>query len=99
MDMQSRLKQLGSPIYGYKDTLWKRLRDCEYSVSAELACRAEMPRAAEERRAAQGEHRARILVVLRPPSEQEKIMHELTRIPAKAWCQQCVRCKAACCCD
>jgi hypothetical protein len=46
--MQSRLKQSGAPIYGDKDTLWKRLWEYECRASAEFAYQAELARAAQE---------------------------------------------------
>ena len=54
--LKTRSKQLGAPIYGDKDVLWKRLQEYEHRASAELAYQHELTRAAEERREAQGEH-------------------------------------------
>ena len=92
--MQDRLKQLGAPVYGDKTLLWKRLQEYEHRANAEFAYQHELARAAEERREAQGEHPARMLMVPTPPTEIEKEMHNLTHIPAKPWCPLCIRGKA-----
>jgi hypothetical protein len=92
--MKTRLKQLGAPIYGDKDLLWKRLQEYEHRASAELAYQHELTRAAEERREAQGEHPARMLVAPTAPTELEKEMHNMTHIPAKPWCSLRIRGKA-----
>ena len=92
--MKTRLKQLGAPVYGDKDFLWKRLQEYEHRASAELAYQHELTRAAEERREAQGEHPARMLVAPTPPTELEMQMHSMTHIPAKPWCPLCIRGKA-----
>ena len=94
-DLQSRLKQLGAPYYGEKRALWKRLQEYEHRAKAELAYQAELEAAATERREAQGEHPARMLSVPKAPSAEERVLHELTHIPARPWCEQCIRGKAA----
>ncbi len=73
---------------------WKRLQEYEHRAKAELAYQAELNAAVTERREAQSEHPARMLVVLKLPSPEERALHELTHITAKPWCEQCIRGKA-----
>ena len=91
-DMKSRLKQLGGPIWGDKARLWERLQEYEARTKASADIEREL-RAREEalnRDPALGRQPVELKVPV-PPSEVEKGLHELTRLPYAPWCEACVR--------
>jgi hypothetical protein len=92
-ELQARLKQLGAPVYRDKDTLWARFKEYE-KRAASLAYQRELAEGAERRKVAKGEPPVRMMPTSQMPPELERQAHELTRIPAKTWCEHCVRGKA-----
>jgi hypothetical protein len=93
-DMRDELRRLDAPIWGTKDVLWDRAIEYYKRAEGEQALRRELEADVERRVEEQGEEPARSLPLPPAPSEAEVRAHQITHIPAKPWCQECVMGKA-----
>ena len=91
-DLKTRLKQLGAPVWGDKARLWARLQGYEARGKASRDLEAQLQLREEElnRDPALGRQPVE-LPVPSPPSEVERLLHELTHLPYAPWCEACVR--------
>lgn len=91
-DLKTRLKQLGAPVWGDKARLWARLQEYEARGKASRDLEAQLQLREEElnRDPALGRQPVE-LPVPSPPSEVERLLHELTHLPYAPWCEACVR--------
>ena len=93
-EMRKRLRELDEPIYGDKDTLWKRLRKAEGELAQRgVAARdyqdAHGRRQQELREGRGGE--VPLLPAPEEPSAEERERHEACHFPPARWCEFCIR--------
>ncbi len=75
--------------------MWERLKEYEKRAAGEFAYERELAEHVERRKVEAGQPVVRMMPTMPMPSEQECKAHELTHIPAKLWCEHCIRGKAS----
>eukprot|EP00971_Amphidinium_carterae_P107602 2130881-Amphidinium_carterae.1 len=94
-DLRKRLKELSAPIYGTKETLWKRLMEAEARAEAKRKEEEYLAQRSKELESAGEPKPGMVLPGPDAPSELERAQHELTHIPSRRWCEYCQMGKGA----
>ena len=91
-DLKNRLKELNAPVWGSKEILWERLKECEARLRTSREIAEELKR--REEAINRDPESARIpadLPAPTQPSEVERELHNLTHLPFASWCEVCLR--------
>ena len=89
-EFQFRLRELGAPIYGTKDVLFRRLCECE-QIAAKKEKEEEYLETRRKKLAVPTEPvTPKILPGPIQPSEVERQHHMVNHLPPASWCELCV---------
>ena len=88
-ELHSRLRELGAPIYGTKDVLFRRLCECE-QVAARKKEEEYLENRRKELEVATQPVTPKILPRPAQPSEVERQHHLVNHLPPAPWCELCV---------
>ena len=92
-EMKARLKELYAPVWGEKQTLWKRLIVEEEKARGKRTAMSQAEQEVQRRREGQNLVKPKILTVPEMPSQKEIEEHNATHIPYAAWCPICIAAK------
>ena len=88
--MRAWLREHNQPIYGTKETLWRRLILKNHHILREQIVSAELAKQLEARREGQPVQPAIQLQTPYQPTQAERDDHELTHAKFAPWCEYCI---------